>query len=402
MKRIFVSLCALFTMMGSALADDQFSIDNLTLPQNSEAEVVVKFSLDAGSTCSGYTFWLQLPEQLEFVTTDGSKIKYTLGDSYDATPTLTPNISDGYLKVACLNADSDPLNKQTGTLVTFYVKVKDGESVNVDDVLNCQMTQATISSESGDVHNVADDAFTVTIDEPADLRTVLDENSTTAPTAASGVDIRVKRTINADVWSTICLPFAMSEAQVKAAFGNDVELADFTSWSSEEDGEGDIIAINVGFTNVSAIEANHPYIIKVSAPVSEFTVDNVDIAPEEEPTKQVGTKKANKGFMIGTYTADTTVPGETLFINNGEFWYSTGLTQSKAFRAYFEFADVLKGASAARLKARIVIGDASITGIESMHKAEDGCIELYNMNGSRVERAGKGVYIKNGKKIINK
>ena len=49
---------------------------------------------------------------------------------------------------------------------------------------------------------------------------VLDENSTTAPEAAEGVNARVLRTISADIWNTICLPFAMTAEQVKAAFGD--------------------------------------------------------------------------------------------------------------------------------------------------------------------------------------
>jgi hypothetical protein len=55
--------------------------------------------------------------------------------------------------------------------------------------------------------------------------------------------LRVIRSIKAGDWSTICLPFAMSEAQCQAAFGDDVELANFSSWSSEEDDDGNIISL---------------------------------------------------------------------------------------------------------------------------------------------------------------
>ena len=67
----------------------------------------------------------------------------------------------------------------------------------------------------------------------------------------------------------------MTAEQVKAAFGDDVLLGDFTSWSSEEDGEGDIVGIKVGFTEVTVMEANHPYIIKVGSDVSTFTMGGV-------------------------------------------------------------------------------------------------------------------------------
>lgn len=163
---------------------------------------------------------------------------------------------------------------------------------------------------------------------------VLDETSTVAPVAATGVNVKVKRTINANEWSTICLPFAMSEAQVKAAFGNDVELKNFSSWSSETNIDDEIVSINVGFTSVSAIEANHPYVIKVSTAISEFTVDGVDIDPAD--AEVVVGKGKTKGTFYGNYVAGTEVPEENLFISGNKFYYSTGSTTIKAFRGYFE------------------------------------------------------------------
>ena len=114
---------------------------------------------------------------------------------------------------------------------------------------------------------------------------VLDEASTTAPEAATGVDVRVKRTIRADEWSTICLPFAMTEAQVKSAFGDEAQLADFTGYEVTEDDDENIVGIVVNFDDVDiseGLEANHPYIIKVATDVSEFAVDGVDIVPDED------------------------------------------------------------------------------------------------------------------------
>ncbi len=161
--------------------------------------------------------------------------------------------------------------------------------------------------------NLADVSFGIHITE---FRTILDENSTTMPVTEAAANVRVKRTIKANEWSTICLPFAMTEAQVKAAFGDDVELADFASWTPEEDDEGAIVSITVGFTDVTEIEANHPYIIKVSSAISEFTVDGVDIDPEEEPVVQVGRKTTTKAFrgyfmfsdVLDAYYDETSAP----------------------------------------------------------------------------------------------
>lgn len=232
---------------------------------------------------------------------------------------------------------------------------------------------------------------------------VLDENSTVAPTEATGVNVRVVRTINANTWSTICLPFNMSEEQVKAAFGDDVELADFTEWSSEEDDEGNIVGIEIGFAEIAEIEANHPCLIKVSSPIEEFTLDGIDIVVDEEPIVQVGKKKAERGYLMGTYVANTTVPEYNLFLNNNLFWYSTGLTTMKAFRAYFELADVLTEVEEASAKVRLVVGDdeASAINIIPVGNAEaDGV--WYTLDGRKLsgKPTEKGIYIVNGKKVM--
>ena len=413
MKKTIISICALLALAGGAKADDAFSVDNVTLPQNGEADVTVRFSLDEGSTCSGYTFWLQVPEELAFVTYEKNSktyITYTAGDCYDETPTLTPNIDGGYLKVGCLTANSDPLNKQSGALVTFRLKVNG--TVNVGDVLTGTLTNGTISAENGTVHDVADATFTVTIGEPADTRTILDETSTTAPEAATGVDVRVKRTIKANEWSTICLPFAMTEAQVKTAFGEDVQLGDFKGYEATTDDDDNVVGLTVKFEDASAIEANHPYIIKVTAAVSEFTVDGVDIDPEDEPTV-AAVKRTKKQWseMTGTYVAGTELEATTLFLNGNKFWYSAGNTKMKAYRAYFDFYDVLTEVEEAySSRIAMTFSDGTTTGIRGITNDELRITNaVYDLQGRRVSESGiqnselrKGLYIVNGKKVVNK
>lgn len=229
----------------------------------------------------------------------------------------------------------------------------------------------------------------------------LDENSTVAPEAAEAVNVRVLRTINANSWSTICLPFEMTEAQTKEAFGSDVQLADFTGYETEEDDDENIVGITVNFEPVTAIEANHPYIIKVSSPVTEFSVEGVDIAPEEEPTK-AAVKRTKKQWseMIGTYVAGTTIEEQMLFINGGKFWYSTGLTKMKAYRAYFDFYDVLTEVEEASVKVLFDIDDDE-TAIDEIINRKSSNSKCFDLSGRKVvEPQQHGVYIINGKKTL--
>ena len=238
------------------------------------------------------------------------------------------------------------------------------------------------------------------------LSVVLDENSTEAPTAINGVNVLVKRTINANEWGTICLPFAMSAEQVTAAFGDDVQLCDFTGCDITEDSAGDVTAIDVNFSPVSAIEANHPYIIKVSSPVTQFSVENVDIDPADEPSVDCDGMKVGKiwyfNSFVGTYVANTTVENLCLFLSGGQFYYSKGLTKMKAFRGYFDFIYALSSVeNAAGAKFGLVINDET-TGIDNSQlstvNSNDG---WYTLDGIKLngEPTKKGIYIHNGKKV---
>ena len=220
------------------------------------------------------------------------------------------------------------------------------------------------------------------------------------------MNVRVERTIKANEWSTICLPFAMSTEQVREAFGSDVELADFTGYEATEDADGNVVGITVNFDDVTAIEANHPYIIKVSENISSITVHGVSIEPEEEPTDATikRTKKQWSEF-IGTYVAGTSVPEECLFISDNQFWYSTGATTMKAFRAYFDFYDVLTEAeNQMPSNSRIVmsIRKPETTGVTNRYGVSKSDDRYYNLNGLRIEVPSRGIYVKGEKKIVVK
>ena len=219
----------------------------------------------------------------------------------------------------------------------------------------------------------------------------------------------VKRTIKANQLSTICLPFAMTEAQVKAAFGDDVQLFNFNGYVKEENSDEDIVGLTVKFQEVDisgGMEANHPYAILVSTPINEFTVDEVSIAPEDEPTV-AATQRTKKKWseMIGTYVSKN-IGSDTdhfLFLNNDKFWYTNpeGKTKIKAFRAYFDFYDVLTEVEDAESRIFFSISDEPTKiGHVNYINADN---HTYNLNGQKVNRTNrKGLYIKNGKKVVIK
>ena len=86
----------------------------------------------------------------------------------------------------------------------------------------------------------------------------------------------------------------------------------------------------------------------MSEAVTEFTVDGVEIAPEEKPSVDCdrigkGTKKDPYLYnsFVGTDVAGTELAVMSLFLNGNKFYYSAGLTTMKGCRGYFDFYDVL-------------------------------------------------------------
>lgn len=237
------------------------------------------------------------------------------------------------------------------------------------------------------------------VERPANVTIKLDEDDTTMPTASSGiVNVDVKRTIKANEWSTICLPFAMDDQQVNSAFGVDAQVCDFDGYDVLDNGS----TISVKFRTVTSIEANHPYIIKIAKAINEFSVSNVVVIPLEKPIKNFGTKD-NPRAMVGNYINGTILKNGTLFLSGGKFYYSVGKTKMQGFRAFFDFDDKLTNFNDI---ARIImtIDGLSTTIDEAVHGVivSEKSNKTYNLSGQRVAMPGKGVYIINGKKMVIK
>ena len=235
-------------------------------------------------------------------------------------------------------------------------------------------------------------------------RIILDETSTTYPAAAKGVDVQVNRTIKAGTWNTICLPFAMTSEQAKAAFGNRVELADFAGYKIAKKGN-DIVAILVKFTPLDitdGIKANHPYLIKTSSKsdITMFTANNVNINPDEKPV--VATmERTDKEWseFIGTYVT-TEMPTRTLYFSDDKFNYALKNKQINAFHAYFDFSDMLSGLYLNNVSF-VIEESTGITDIEIEDMEPEG---WYTTDGRKLNGKPdqKGIYIVNGKKVLVK
>jgi hypothetical protein len=389
MKRILIGLSALFLLGGGAMAQKVTVADVEAVPGET---VSFSLSLSEGRADS-YTalkFDVQFPA--EGFTTTGA---YTVSSAWPGASAVVGDVDASGLAIIPFASANEIAGAEVDNLVTVSFKVDESVAIDSYDV-----TLKNIMFEYGMTGKdyAPDVTFTVRVVSSHVL--VLDEESTEAPEAVENIKVQVKRTILPNQWSTICLPFAMTEAQVKEAFGNDVKLGDFNGYDVEDDGN----TIRVKFNTATAIEANHPYIIKVSAAVSEFTVDGVDIDPQEAEINK-GTSRKPKAF-IGNYVAKTNVPNGCLVLSGNNFWYSVGTTKIKAFRAYFDFFDLLPDFEDNYAEAPMYISfDSNTTGIDATlgnSEIVNGEERYYNLNGQRVEKPKKGMYIINNKKVVVK
>lgn len=214
----------------------------------------------------------------------------------------------------------------------------------------------------------------------------------------SDVNISLNRKLVKGAWNTICLPFDVSAAQAKSAFGADVRIA-----ALNVESKGNTLL----FDNKTAegIKAAVPYLIMPSEVKADdkYEFYNVSIKPENvTPATTVST---SNGFAFkGIYNkVDITQDinnsksyAAFLGANNTLFKAKSGST-TKGFRAYFAIPN-----STATSALRVVV-DGNATSIKNINcgvvESDDA---VYNLQGQRVDARSlmPGLYIKAGKKFV--
>ena len=276
MKQKFISVCAVaFLFVAQAWAGVALTVPDVNIVPGGTANVVIYFDLGT-QPYTAFQFDIAYPEGISSLSDDEGNPSFIKGDAYSDAHNVSSIYTTGGLdRFQCFSAVSTPFAAQDGTLLILPIKAQKALAEGT--------YQATISPiEFVQTDATPDRPDAVTFNITVSRHVVLDESSAVAPASASGVEVQVRRTIEADTWSTICLPFSMTEAQVQECFGDDVQICDFAGVESDIDENDKVQKITVNFNDVTSIEANRPYIIRVSQPLSEFTLDGVDINSDEE------------------------------------------------------------------------------------------------------------------------
>lgn len=218
------------------------------------------------------------------------------------------------------------------------------------------------------------------------------------------VTIENRGTLHADEWNMMCLPFKLSAAGYKKAFGEDVKVAEFTGVTKSEGGE--LVSFNLAYINEkNGMKAATPYLIKPSKeiPMTDVTFEGVKVSAkttEEQATGDVNCK------LIGTLQPTILDKGHQQLVlkarNELQYMAPNSTTPMQACRAYFE----LTGTVAAAKNFSFSI-DGETTGVKVIDvNAPSTSINtrVYNMNGQLVgtsmENLPQGIYVIAGKKVV--
>jgi len=380
-KRIF-NLLMLFALTGIATAQTVTVTDVEALPGET-VKATINFTAPANKY-TGVQFSVQFPATGFANVTKGALTGFSLCE--------VGGMTAGKVNVAATAAD-------------FFETASIELQFDVDNALALGDYDVTITNIQFEATGVEDKIANVPFKVTVTDRITLDENSTTAPMARTGVNVTVKRTIKAGEWSTICLPFAMNKDQADAAFGSDAIIKQYTNYTADID-ENTLIpqAITLNFSTyalnaLKKINAGVPYLIKTTRDITSFNVDGVTISATADDVSGKETNYDLAGKFKGVL-AKTKVPDKGLFISGNKFYYSTGNTNIMAFRGWFELAAILNEEVAT---SRICFNFDEATGIQKVNGNSVNMEDTYDLQGRRVTKAlKKGLYIKNGKKTVIK
>lgn len=290
----------------------------------------------------------------------GGSITFTAPEGYNITE-ITFN---GSTKIKSLIPDKGTNNNGTWTGNAHAVKFSNNDS-------GIEIKTATIKLV----------ASTLPLNETTtaeDAKTLLEANRNKT------VNVTINRTLVANKWNTLCLPFDVTAEQIKNILKAEGMVREYKDQTAD----------CINFQAAETMTAGVPYLIKPTEEVKGLTFESVKITAVEGKTKGgIGSENLAISGILGARKLESF----ELFLNAaGKFVApAVGKETMKGFRAYFIS---LLGAG-----AKINI-DGETTGINNIETEATVNGKVYNLNGQYVGNSlnglKKGIYVVNGKKVI--
>ena len=224
---------------------------------------------------------------------------------------------------------------------------------------------------------------TLTLDEKAE-----DTGDVLLGTESGKVyDVTLTRTLTANVWNTICLPFDVTAEQIADVLKS--------AGNVKEYGGEEVATSTIKFNDATTMVAGKPYLIKPTESATTLVFKGVTIT-----ATKAGHNEGEQFGIYGTfgkYAMKTN--GTELFLKtDGKFYVpAEGKETMKGFRAYFIAPKNTAGAA-----LNLSFGEA--TGIDGVAVDAVKKVKVYNVNGQYVgtnlDALPKGLYIVGGKKVL--
>ena len=252
---------------------------------------------------------------------------------------------------------------------------------------------------------------------------VLDEDKTLAVTKSyTGAKMLLHRTFtksadnNKKGWNSIILPVDMTAAQVKEAFGEGVQMAEFdrleNNWIK-------FSTVNVAADGV-VLKKNTPYIIyPTQKPLGNYsyTIDGVTqilngpvyvangINYDDQTSNLTHTVNGGGMTYTGSYDSKTVVSADSYMFSKGDLVHTNKDHTVKAYRCWLK-EDMHTGKM-----LMFSINGNGIDGTTGIHVIEENKQNtntgIYNLGGVRmstnnIDKLPKGVYVVNNKVVVKK
>jgi len=188
--------------------------------------------------------------------------------------------------------------------------------------------------------------------------------------------VKITRTLTAGNWATAVYPFAVSGVD---------NIAVLDSYDAETGA--------LGFTSAAASTANVPFLMRSTSAKSEISLSNVEVVAAAATDAT-----ANEASLKGVYAATAITNAEKNYVLSQNKIYSVGENGAtiNPYRAYIQIAQD------APARALTFFVDGEATAIEGISAESQLNGKVYNLSGQQVEKAQKGIYVVNGKKVVIK
>lgn len=256
--------------------------------------------------------------------------------------------------------------------------------------------------------------------------------------------ITLNRTFKKDQWTTLSLPFNLTQTEVEQIFGKGTQIIVF----DKAEPTSARIYLTFFYHEIQNVLPGYPYLIRptlkydtnnsnsaVNAPTHTISADGKELKAFTVYNKAINPAIEQHEFVYGDYTAKCTpsyctanVSGNNksnyskqyekgdIFVSEGDgtVFISEGNSYGKGYRSYIDYTGTTATAKALSISfSGVEDGDdnGTTTDIRIAELADDviqtlGIGGVYNLNGQKVADTTRnlpaGIYIVNGRKVVVK